>query len=253
MTIAAALILLLLPGAVPPLSDAQRAQLDDAVDRGYVDEPALYPLLENALTWPADDEVGAVVPDYKTIYQQPATERGKLFLIEGVLLRTRRLELTQRGDWGDAVTELALKAPGQDEAVVVLLADPQNRWSINARSQSVRVAARFYKIWSDTDQHGQATNYLLFIAHQPKIAAIDNPAAAPRNGIFITLAILTLLLFLWSYFRGKARHGAVRTRTSGRSSQETAELLQESEHLPADPADALAEMDNRHQRDDADN
>lgn len=251
MTIAAALILLL--AAVAPLSDAQRTLLDDAVDHGYLDEPALYPLLENALRGPAGDEAGAVVPDYNAIHEHPAAQRGNMFLVEGTLLRTRRLELTRRGDWGDALTEWSIKVPGRDEAVVVLLADPQNMWNIKAGRQSVRVAARFYKIWSDTDQSGRATDYLVFVAFWPKVSQATDRDALPRNGIFITLAILTLLLFLWNYLRGKARPGAVRTRTSGRSSQEKAERLQESEHLPADPADALAEMDNRPQRDDAGN
>ena len=67
---------------VPPLTREQQLQLDTAADfTTTYDEGALYPLLNNAMTWKDGDEAGATVPDYKAILDKPADARGKLFYL----------------------------------------------------------------------------------------------------------------------------------------------------------------------------
>jgi hypothetical protein len=110
--------------AVPPLTESQRQQLATAYDRSEVaDEGALYPLLENAMQWKEDLEVGARVPDYQALLEEPAAYRGELFLIRGMVARVREGTLSRPGVWGNRILEL----------VIVVQREEQDATGVNIR------------------------------------------------------------------------------------------------------------------------
>ena len=95
-------VLMFLGLARPPLTQAQVGQLETATDHTRaLDEPALYPLLNNAVKWQASDELGAIIPDFCEMLRSPAIYRGKVFLIEGQLAGKPRpiQRLSRPGAW----------------------------------------------------------------------------------------------------------------------------------------------------------
>ncbi len=234
-------ILIALMG-VPPLTDAQRAQLDTAVDdSARLDEAALYPLLDSALTWESEDEAGARVPDYDALLADPVTGRGGLFLIEGRFAgRSRRYGLVRSGEWGDALTEWVLVVRDDpQEVAVVYFVDPQDRLAAPLTGSHVRVVGRFYKVWADRDQAGNPARYLTFVARSPSVAAADPAGQAiwllPMMGVILALAVV------YVFVRRIARPspGAVPPARHGSGPGDDAMLSQ-------DPAEALRQLAEQH-------
>ncbi len=192
-------LILIAATAMPPLTDTQRTRLDTAVDdSARLDESALYPLIENALTWDEYDETGATVPGYDALLNDPAAKRGELYLIEGRFAgRARRYNLVRSGQWGDALSEWVLLVRDDPEQVaVVYFVDPDEKLTPPSTGSSVRVVARFFKVWADRDKDGQPSRYLTFVARSPSVAAADSTGPViwflPMTGLILALAVLYL-------------------------------------------------------------
>src|SRR5690606_33143733 len=189
-----------------PLTEDQRAQLATAEDHSpLLDEAAWYPLIEHALAWEPGDEAGAVVPDYAELLAQPQADRGTLFLIEGQLARAQRVGLARPGAWGDTLTEWTIVTDANDPddraddtVAVVYLVDPAGAFAATADRSTVRVPARFYKVWSDRDLTGAATDYLTFVGRHPTILR-EGPVRVDRSEVAATVPwwlMIPVLVFL---------------------------------------------------------
>lgn len=155
--------------AVPPLTDAQRQQLQTTQD--YTpswDEGALYPLLENVWQWERQDEAGAMIPDWESIKASPAEHRGRLFVIEGQLAGPPEkvpFKLARPGPWDDKLQRWGiLYRINPDEVAVIYLLDPPAPGSTPRAASHVRILSRFYKMWRFKDRQGKPTDYPVFIA-----------------------------------------------------------------------------------------
>ena len=257
--------------AAPELTPQQQQILDaSATDRdGDLDRqgPAMYVLLENAAGWAADDFTGdagaplAPTPDYAYLQAHPAELRGQVFLIEGAFVeqvryptphRDGRDRLQRAGHplWGDQLTGWGVRVgEGADTVVMVYFVDPNNAVQPPAPGQRVRVAARFYKVWSVPDREGRPTEFLTFVGGAREVVA-GRPASVHRPGWHT--AVFGLVLVLAGVFYGarllratKAKAGRARleSRPHRRGRDETDQNQGQEPidpDLPDDPAEALA-------------
>lgn len=237
-------LLLLFLAAPPPLTDTQRAQLDSATDFGPAnDEAALYPLLENALLWIPGDESGAAVPDYAALLADPTAYRGDLFLIEGDFAgRPRAIPLARPGDWGSELTEWVLRVrEDPDEVAVIYFVDPDGALQPLPRGTPVRVAARFYKAWSDRDLSNRPTDFLLFVARTPTVAAAEPTPQGPGIGMPVVtlLALAAGFYILRRYVTTLRKPKPLATRREPDRFDTTMIENDDNTPLPDDPAEAL--------------
>lgn len=266
-TLVISLMLALL--SVPPLTDAQRAQLATAADRSAVlDEGALYSLVAHVMEWPADDEAGAVVPDYQALLTAPDKHRGDLFLIEGRFARSRRFGLARPGPWGEALTEwVLLVREDPQEVAVVYFVDPEGKMDADPPrvGRPIRAAARFYKLWGDRDAEGNPATYLTFVGRSATRVGSDSSASGGADGssslsralwigplVVVALAGYILLRYtlrpridraVSSRLHGKAPETA---RDGVRMAAEADDLRNlPASDLPSDPAEAMEELARR--------
>jgi hypothetical protein len=254
----ASLLLMLCPilAAVTPLTPEQQKQVESATDfDAGRDEAALYPLMTNALTWQDADAAGATIPDYPAILAQPADHRGNLFLIEGLFAgRPRRIEnLTRSGPWDQKLQEWVIVTDQpRDQVAVVYLVDPPTPIDRPpAPGTPVRLLARFYKVLSDRDMHGNPTDFLLFVGKSVTVTTPPRTRSSAWHTAPIFVAVLALgIIWLWLRTRSKPRPiGPQRfTRTEDRARGPTPRHPAEEEpieDLPTDPAEALEALKQR--------
>ncbi len=251
--IAALMILVVLAG-VPPLTADQQEQLRRDDPAGQFEGPALRPLLENVLGWEPDelDSTGVVEPDYDALSTEPVASRGELCLIEGRFAgRARRFSLSQTGRWGGALTEWVLVVRDKPEQVAVIyFVDPENKLTAPHAGASVRVPARFYKVWTDTDQHGQPTDYLTFIARSPLHAASGKAPTRLGSALPLLLGVLVLAL-IYVFVLRLSRATSRRCRSAPNTAKSAGDAMLSDlpdTPLPDDPAEALERLATR-QRD----
>ncbi len=231
--------------AVPPLTESEQVQLATARDFGpLVDEGGLYPLLHNALQWPADhDQAGAVVPDYDSLKRQPADHRGQLQLIEGKLLRSLDPgSFARPGLWEDRWRQWAVQyGPGADQVAVVYLVDPPP-----ARAgRQVRLTARFFKVWRQKDQRGEATDFLVFVGRGATVAT-GQPSGAWSQTVMMAVVLGTLgVIFIALRVRIGTMRNVRRPRPRFGDGSAKDDEQEESEELSDDPADALDVLERR--------
>lgn len=241
-------VLMFLGLARPPLTQAQVGQLETATDHTRaLDEPALYPLLNNAVKWQASDELGAIIPDFGEMLRSPAIYRGKVFLIEGQLAGKPRpiQRLSRPGAWDRRLEQWGvLVGTDSDDVVIVLyLVEPPSA----TVGQWVRSPARFYKVWTDVDQQDRPTDYLVFVGHSGQVSGRRfGEAASVPVGVGVLFSVVVLLAVAYLMLRVRIRrHPPTSTArqhrgTSGLKGQdldEADEML-----LPSDPASALDEL-----------
>lgn len=255
------LILAAVLAATPPLSADQQTQLESARDSlNVTDEGALYPLLENALTWPEHVEAGAAVPDYAAIAQSPAAYRGQLFLIEGTLRRSQPIgRLALPGPWEGKLSEWAIQW-GREPAnmVIVNLTDAP---ALVRDGAKVRLAARFYKVWQTTNKQGEPLSMLVFVGRDARV--LSSPGLGFGQGLPTGTMVLILLagaMALWWVFkktprmsmepkptemqrrRREARQLAEEAGVSPRSLQPDDADDEPATLMPKDPAEALKKL-----------
>ena len=206
------LVMLLGTTTVVPLTEPQRRPLAAARDgSALLDEQAFYALLENAVSWQgtAADEAGAMIPDYAALHAAPGAHRGRLCLIEGKLRRSAEPgRFSRAGPWESTWRQWIVQwGPGQSDVAVIYLVDPPTV-RIGA---PVRLPARFYKIWRDTDQQGAASDYLVFVA---KHAVVSSVRGTWTQTTVMTAALVVLAL---AYFLLRRWVAATRRRSSART------------------------------------
>ncbi len=260
-------MLIAIVAVLPPLTEGQRAQLDTADDDlGQWDTAALYPLLTNAAGWtqvnPAALLPGAIIADCSAIAARPSQHRGHVFIIEGLFAEARQQPLLRPGPWGETLTRWVLQVgDGPDDIVVIFLTHAPEPPKLGAR---VRLPARFYKLWPSRRLNDDPISYLLFVGHSAALldAAVAAPASPSVGGngaarfgvVIVVLVVAGGLLFMLrrmtrlslsprplpSQLRRRADHDT-RPDVDPQPSTEPTEPP-----LPENPADALAELDRRH-------
>lgn len=237
----AALWILMSLMAVPPLTEPQQAQLDQVEDdTAELIGPGMDALVENALQWEAGDEAGARVPDYAAMLDQPGEVRGDLFLLEGRFAgRARRIDLPQRGDWDETLTEWVLLVSDDPEQVVVIyFPDPADLMPAPATGANVRVVGRFYKVWADTDINGEPTRYPAFVARYPQ--GVGGETAATTHPLTPMLLLIVVLGGVYILLRFQTRRR--------RPDMPRHAMLFDSDTVEGteNPAEALRKMTEQH-------
>jgi hypothetical protein len=151
----------------PELSRVDQAQLQDAHDftRDWDDEPALLPLVRNAIWWDKEDKQGAHAPDYAALLKSPQEYRGQFFIVKGRLVKIEENKRLQTpGPWNPPlaipgvtatspyangrIQQYALLVDGLPDAVaLVLLVDPPAKGPL--LKSEIEIPARFFKIRKD--------------------------------------------------------------------------------------------------------
>jgi hypothetical protein len=234
-----------------PLPADMQMQADTFIDGGHFDQPALYPLLRDATSWPRDPReaaVGAVVPDLTELHDEPADFRGTLLLIEARLAgRTRSIDLLRNGPWPNPITEwgIQLNPHDSDRPAVLLLVGDGSAAPTRANA-TVRLPARFLGLWGDTDSTGSARRFPVFVSSMNAVETTSTPDHTSFNAaipIVALTALAALIVFrLRRYTRRKPRSA---TPSPSIPLQDDAERPAGHTPLPTDPAEALRELDIR--------
>ncbi len=268
--------------AAPELSDADRQRLADGTtdkDTQLDQQPGLYVLLQNAQTWQGDDfsgDAGAKVapePDYEFIRSNPDKARGNVYLIEGWLAQADRYPNPDAGlgreklynqidpAWGEQVTRWTIATARGDASstIIVLFNDPRGQMSKPAKDAKVRVAARFYKLWTIKAANGKPFTYAVFVggaAETVPDAASSSTGGGTSNTSIMLLALVAILgaFFVIRYLLNRGGGGtqmserleAIR-RERERYEAEEQEMEPDDQDLPDDPAAALDTLRDRHE------
>jgi len=272
--------------AAPQLSESDRQRLaDGTTDRDDVldEQDGLYVLLRNASTWQGGDfggDAGAAVappPDYDFFKADPQAARGNVYLIEGWLAQADRYPTTDNHDrnalvrsgdptWGDQVTRWTLVTNEKDPGatIIVLFNDPRAQMTVPGAESKVRVAARFYKLWTVNAVNGKPFTYPVFVGGAAEVVVEQNAGAtskAPSQKTIMTLAIVLVAgAFLVIRYMLNRRGGAggsqlrdqleaIRREREYYEHEEELNAEANGEVLPEDPAAALDVLRKKHEKD----
>ena len=253
------LSLLLSLAAVPPLAELQRMQLESAEDYTAAwDQGALYPLMQNALTWETNDEAGAMIPDYEALSADPAAYRGTLFVIEGQLggpPEQLSKPMARPGPWDNRIQRWSvLYQTDPDKVAVVYLVDPPPLEKTPRSSIRVRLLCRFYKVWRFKDINDHPTDYLVFVGKTTREAAPSQtrrrytPQTVPIKQMLIMLLVgAGVLIFIFRRaskmsFRPKPLSGQLKRQQAQAAAGEDSKIVEVDPDLPEDPEQALRVM-----------
>jgi hypothetical protein len=275
-------ILLLMPllallVAAAPLTDSQQARLDNADDASStVDEAAFYALLENAAEW-TPGEAGATIPDYAAMQRNPAAWRGKLCLIEGVLLSRLPERKLARTGW-DQVRGLVIQVAGFDkprkqigpeDMVIVYLTDPptlnppkiQLDPNMLAETGSkIRLVARFFKVLNEKNTRNESRLYLTFVGNS--VAKLERDQSGASQFLPLILAAFVILggyALIRILRKGKGMFASsnqlaehIARKRAEREAEGADEIEPEDEDLdlPENPGDALDTLAAKHREND---
>jgi hypothetical protein len=238
-----------------PLSEGRRVQLDTAQDGWRPDEPALYALLPEVMTWQPEELQGGLIPgvtipDFDAMLAEPAAVRGDLFLVEGQFARQRRVDLVRPGPWGEAITEWGLIAE-DGRAIVLYLVDPEGTVQPPPARAKVRAVARFYKLWDDRDAAGDAASFPVFVGRAAELVRPETNGSGIGPAAAIIAGVVALLLALiWvrrlSKNTGSRREQVLdRLRRNAERYDDNDEQEADGPPLPDDPELALQELERR--------
>jgi len=271
-------------GGAPQLSaDNLQRLADETSDNDALldQQDGLYVLLRNAATWQADDfttDDASPAPqaDYSAIAVNPAAARGKVYLIEGWLAQHDRFPTLENHNrdrllntldrtWGDQVTRWSIVTAmdDPDSTVIVLFCDPNARIAAPTVDSRVRVAARFYKLWTIADAQGNPHRYEVFVGGASEVteaAGADTSSGGPSRRSIIVGGLVgaALVLFLIRRMSQKRVAGGslVKQRIEQLRREREHEEDQEAEgeesidDLPDDPIQALDVLRAKHESDD---
>ncbi|MBB6430624.1 hypothetical protein [Algisphaera agarilytica] len=238
-------------GAIPELTEPQQIQLDTAQDGYLPDEPAWTGLLTSVSGWdPAEavrnDIPGSTIPQYSRLLETPAAYRGGLFHIKGFYAgRQRELRTMRSGPWGESLVEWGV-AVDSDTVAMVYLVSPDSEIQPPREGQTVRLTARFYKLWTDTDADGVERTYPVFVGRSA--AVVDSGRAGGRGHVVVVGGVVVLTGLLFLVMLGRKRWGGGASKRERvlerlRDHAGEAEMDEELNGLPDDPAEALEQLD----------
>jgi|GEM_PF-1070277 len=270
--------------AAPQLSDADRERLEDGTsDRdGLLDQQdGLYVLLRNASTWVGDDfggDAGAAVappPDYAFLKDKPSQARGNVYLLEGWLAGADRwptkdnhdrdkLHTTLDPTLGDQVSRWTIitEKGNADATIIVLFHDPTAKIKSPADESKVRVAARFYKLWTIQSAEGKPFTYPVFVAgafetlEQPQGTATTGGTSRTSGVLIAIIAVVGIFFALRILMRKLAtgsgggtmvqdRLNEIRREREARGGDD--EVEEDTADLPDDPIAALDVLRQKHE------
>lgn len=266
--------------AAPELTQAERQRLADGTsDRdGVLDQQdGLYVLLRNAAGWMGDDfagDAGAAVappPDYAFIKANPQKARGNVYEITGWLVKQERFptldnhgrdKLVRAGDpdWGDQLTRWTVVTDKGDPAatILVLFNDPTAKMPTPASESKVRIAARFFKLWTLNDVNGKPFDYPVFVGGAAEVireASSGSSSSGPGSRTMITLGLVAVggaffVIRVMLKRKGGGNLTLQRIEAMRRERQRFDEHEQDDEELdedlPEDPGEALEVLHDRH-------
>lgn len=250
---------------IPPLTPDQSRQLATAADheRGF-DAGALYPLLFNAVKWPAGVETGAMIPDFEVIRDAPEAARGQLFLIEGEFItETPPDHLSRSGPWEPAMRRWVVRPDSKrNELLVIFLVNPP---PAPRTRQNVRLPARFYMLWTDNDNSGKPRSYPILVGAGARImgerAGPSFFSSSPLSnvGLLAVAGIVVLIIVKLAVRSAAARRSAMEERREARElrAEEEREAARQAEQqeppLPDDPIAAMEELKRRRENEQREN
>jgi hypothetical protein len=269
--------ILLLPAAahagIPPITDGNdwsTLRLTRDFEHEQLD-PAVVPLLQNAVWWDAWDAAGAAAPDYAALLKTPPEFRGHLFLVRGAVARIKRVDhMPFRGPWdakdGKVQEYDILVDQPHGQVVVVLLADAPPEAQQPKKAQRIEVVARFYKVFRNKIRRGeegavldQEEDFPEFVGKTVLVSAAPPPAASPgagldakaAAGVLLILVLAAVLVFVLRKKLSGAGESSALMAARGRleraraaASASAPEAAGEPQ-LPKDPAAALEELERR--------
>ncbi len=229
-------------GRIPPLTTEQQIELDSADDddRGWT-EAAFRGLIENARIWSSGTTSNnAAAPDLDKLVNTPESFRGGLFELRGRIEQQHQLP----PPYTDVLEWFVRDDSGTPMHVFVIdpkIATPGFDFSDGSR---IVLTARFYKRTGETARSGASMRYAAFVGALPRPDV--PPVHAQLMPLWFIAALLAGLLIIFGllfiYVRRQRRSGRSPTR---RSSKLPADLPAKNPNLPANPADALAELHKR--------
>ncbi|MGB0766991.1 MAG: hypothetical protein ACPGYV_04710 [Phycisphaeraceae bacterium] len=266
--------------AAPEFSEADRQRLADGTtdrDANLDEQDGFYVLMRNASTWQGDDfsgDAGAAVaplPDYAFLGSKSEQARGNVYLVEGWLAGADRWPTAENHsrdalfraghpDWGDRVTRwtIATQKGNADATVLVLFNDPNARIKPPARGSRVRVAGRFYKLWTIDSAEGTRFTYPVFVAGAYEV--VEAGEAAGSGGFSMQAALFSIAGVVAVFFIIRW----MMTRMQGGGGQRTREYIdarrrereergggdeddEAIDDLPDDPVAALDVLRQKHE------
>ena len=267
---------------LPPLTESDRRGLTSVVDfTEEIDRGPFYQLVNNAMQWKGMPMPAApLITHADPIIGSPAEYRGLPLRIEGTLARRQEFKASRGGSWTTIeqwVIEISPKTKEkQGESVIAYLADPPATMKVGDK---VRVVGRFYKIWRTYLARGEVNepfNFVVLVGQsaQPIDALTITAAASPSGtatsstpGSVARMAALALLLLGIGFYAvrryvknaggtgpgsGASLRAILEKRKQEREAREhdhvasNGDAVAESQPpLPADPAEALLEMERR--------
>ncbi len=234
----AGLILCLACAAIPPLTDSERARLDGAVDGRDQRGEAFAALVENVGRWTPGAEEASVrlEPDFERLLAEPAAHRGQLFRIAGRI----ELQTPLAYPYEDVSEWVVRDRRGRLALVFVCGLDPGHGFQPDG---PVVILARFYKRVDTVARDGRLHRYPAFVGASPE----PGPGGEGWGRLWTVTVPGAVMLVVFLLLLLYARRGQGPMR--GRAGAAGPWTDQGDEHLPDDPAEALAELRRRAETD----
>lgn len=273
---------------IPELSADQKTMLEDCQDNTRVfDEGGLYALLGASVQWPRDAWGGATplqvmetvnpVSKEKTktllVESEPAKHRGEATLIEGTLIATQPgvpgspSGTLSRPDprWGGSVNCWVIRigrTQYDPQAMVYFPSDGRPMPPVR-RGSRVRIAARFYKVYtaegyvSDPKNKGvlvatgREDTFCAFVAGPVELRSAGLGDISPMTQAFALIMLIAMAFggvwFIKSYMKSSVERRGFKSpsqRWQERLHREREEGVEDEvdEDLSADPAEALKQL-----------
>lgn len=265
---------------LPPLSAGERRGLSDVVDfTEEISEGPFYQLMNNAAR-SKDQPVPAapLITHPDPIIGSPAEYRALPLRCEGTLVRRQKFPTSRGGNWTNIeqwiveISEATRDKAG--ESVVVYLPDPPAQFKVGDK---VSIVGRFYKIWRTYLAKGDLNepyNFVVLTGHSVQALGQSSFASAPQgsgggggglSGNVVRAAAGALVILGIGFYvvrrrvkqmdSNRAEGSSLRALLEKRKEQREAhghthsngdgDEEQQGPPLPADPAEALLEMERR--------
>ena len=223
---------------VPPLTQADRARLDTAIDGVEQREEAFAALVEHVRSWPEAATIDLdELPlrrriDAPAMREAPATMRGELVLLDGTLAQRTDLPRAWSG-----VTEWFVR----DEYGQTIIAFVSGNDASAGVGDRVRVLGRLYKPITMTSRDGLQRSWPAMVG--VALEARPMPGMAGNPVVLVLAGAVLLGAAAWVLLRRRVNrdgYGDVAEALAAIRRDADDEDVEGS--LPNDPADALASM-----------
>lgn len=267
--------------SLPPLTEGDRRGLASVVDfTEEIDRGPFYQLINNAVRWKDVPMPAApLITHADPIIGAPAEYRGLPLRTEGILVRRQEFKASRAGAWKRIeqwVVEISPKTKEQPaQSVITYLVDPPEAPKVGDK---VRVVGRFYKVWRTYLAKGEINepyNFVVLVGQgaQPidsllvtaPTTATGSATGTPVTGTIVRMVAMVVLILGVAFYSvrryvksaggtGPGGAGLKAILEKRRQEREARANEPAGKHdwvdpdappLPADPAEALLEMERR--------